>query len=232
MTNVDRSTVPGRVADARRGGTVTFVSGGAAERVEWARLHEDARAVAAALQARGVGPGAHVALLALTSRALVTAIQATWLAGATAVVLPLPMRMGSLGEFVAQTRARIAGADAALVAIGDELAAMLDRQEGDPPVVVLGQLLAEAAALGAGRFDPPAIDPESLAVLQFTSGSTAEPKGVMLPHRTILANLDGATEAAALDPESDVLVSWLPLYHDMGLIGLLTLAMITGTDLV
>jgi fatty-acyl-CoA synthase len=69
-------------------------------------------------------------------------------------------------------------------------------------------------------------------VLQFTSGSTADPKGVMLPHRTVLANLDAAAIAAELDPGDDVLVSWLPLYHDMGLIGLMTLPMITGTDLV
>jgi fatty-acyl-CoA synthase len=54
----------------------------------------------------------------------------------------------------------------------------------------------------------------------------------MLPHRTILANLDAAAIAAELDPDDDVLVSWLPLYHDMGLIGLMTLPMITGTDLV
>src|SRR6185503_161379 len=74
--------------------------------------------------------------------------------------------------------------------------------------------------------------PERLAVLQFTSGSTADPKGVMLPHRTVLANLDAAAEAAQLDPDDDVMVSWLPLYHDMGLIGLLTLPMISGTDLV
>jgi fatty-acyl-CoA synthase len=54
----------------------------------------------------------------------------------------------------------------------------------------------------------------------------------MLPHDRVLANLDAAYVAAALDPASDVLVSWLPLYHDMGLIGLLALPMITGIDLV
>ena len=65
--------------------------------------------MAVALTRRGVGPGAHVALLGPTSRPLVTAIQAVWLAGATVVVLPLPMRMSSLDDFVAQTRARVAG---------------------------------------------------------------------------------------------------------------------------
>ncbi len=69
-------------------------------------------------------------------------------------------------------------------------------------------------------------------MLQFTSGSTADPKGVMLSHRQVLANLDGVVEAAEVDLDADVIVSWLPLYHDMGLIGLLTIPMITGIDLV
>src|SRR4051812_25231755 len=84
------------IAATERGGTITFLSAegpAAGQRVEWAVLHEEAKAMAVALAARGVGPGAHVALLGPTSRPFVTAIQAVWLAGATAVVLPLPMRM-------------------------------------------------------------------------------------------------------------------------------------------
>src|SRR5438874_10170534 len=97
---------------------VTFLQGtDPPERVLWARLYDDAVVMAAGLQARGVGPGTHVALLGPTSRAFVTAIEATWLAGATLIVLPLPMRLGSLDEFVAQTRARMRGADAALVVV-------------------------------------------------------------------------------------------------------------------
>jgi len=75
-------------------------------------------------------------------------------------------------------------------------------------------------------------DPDALGVLQFTSGSTSEPKGVMLPHRTIVANLDAVTVGAELDATRDVMVSWLPLYHDMGLVGFCMLPMSTGTDLV
>ena len=70
--------------------------------------------------------------------------------------------------------------------------------------------------------------PRRLAVLQFTSGSTAEPKGVMLSHRAVCANLDAIEEAAYLDRDDDVMVSWLPLYHDMGLIGFWTLPMTHG----
>src|SRR5258708_1001005 len=83
-----------------RGGTITFVGSGGEDRVPWAQLHDEARGMAAGLQARGVSPGDHVALLGPTTRPLVTALQAIWLAGAAAVMLPLPMRMGSIEEFV------------------------------------------------------------------------------------------------------------------------------------
>jgi fatty-acyl-CoA synthase len=223
-------TLPARIERAaERNGSVTFVGADpdSADRVPWGQLHADARAMAAALQARGIEPGHHVALLGPTTRALVTAIQATWLAGATVVVLPLPMRLGSLEEFVSQTRARVKGADTAMILIDGDLAPFLEPAPGDPPTVVLSELTGTK-----GEPTLPAPDPDGLAVLQFTSGSTAEPKGVMLPHRTILANIDGAEIAAEVELDSDRVISWLPLYHDMGLIGLLTLPMVTGIDLV
>ena len=218
-----------RAISARPGGTITFVGGGQEDRVPWAQLHDDARTMAAGLQARGVGPGAHIGILGATSRPLVTAIQAAWLCGGAAVVLPLPMRLGSIEEFAAQTRARIRNADVALVLIDPDLAPFVEAKPGDPPFV----LLTEAATgYRADHFDRPADDPDALAILQFTSGSTADPKGVMLPNGTVGANLDAIAEAAELDVDDDVLVSWLPLYHDMGLIGLMSLPMTTGADLV
>ena len=73
----------------------------------------------------------------------------------------------------------------------------------------------------ARRFVAPTVDPDALAILQFTSGSTADPKGVMLPHRCVTANIDAIRRGAAFDDDRDRVASWLPLYHDMGLIGLL-----------
>jgi fatty-acyl-CoA synthase len=167
----------------------------------------------------------HVALLGPTSRALVTAIQATWLAGGTLVCLPLPMRLGSIEEFVQQTRRRIFNAEAGLVVVDPELEPFLAVEPGDPPVVRLDELRGEARA-----WERPVDDPERLAIIQFTSGSTADPKGVMLPHRCVVDNIDAIVEGAALTSD-DVGVSWLPLYHDMGLIGLLLTPMLTGFDL-
>ena len=186
-------------------------------------------ATAVALAAHGVGVGDHVALLGPTSRKLVTTIRAVWLAGATVVVLPLPMRMSSLEAFVAQTRKRVIDADVALVVIDEQLAPFMDDQPGDPARISFDALAADGAR---GWMAPPA-DPDRLAILQYTSGSTSDPKGVMLPERTLLANLDALTTAGRLDQEGpDVFVSWLPLYHDMGLVGILTTAMAFGNDLV
>jgi fatty-acyl-CoA synthase len=213
---------------AARATSITFVVDGAEDSVSWGELHEQAKGYATALQEQGVRPGDHVALLSPTTRQLVTAIQGTWLAGATIVVLPLPMRLSSIEEFVAQTRRRIRHADTCLVVADPELAAFVAPEPGDAPMVGFDDLTTGDPALWVRPPD----DPERLAILQFTSGSTSDPKGVMLPERVLCANLDAVAEAAGLDPDDDVLVSWLPLYHDMGLVGLLTLPMSTGTRLV
>ena len=192
-------TLPARMtAAAERGGVVRFVSGDSIDAVSWAELLNDALRLAGTLARRGVGPGAHVALLGTTSRSLTTTIQATWLAGGTVMVLPLPMRLGSVEEFVTQTRTRILAGDTALLVIDDDLAAFYEPAPGDPEIVLMRELFADAANNRPDAFTIPTIDPDSLAVLQFTSGSTSDPKGVMLPHRTVVANLDAATTAAEL----------------------------------
>ena len=222
-------TLPSRIqAAARVDGEVVFVDGDSADVTTWSELHRDARSVAADLVARGVTAGDHVAILGPTSRSLVTAIQATWLCGATLVMLPLPMRMGSLAQFVEQTRNRMRAADVAWVAMDGGLSQFVTFDDSDPPIIDL-------ATVGAG-FDgaelPVAeVTADELAVLQFTSGSTSEPKGVMLTHGQVCANLDAIIEASRFTAD-DVVVSWLPLYHDMGLIGLLCTPMTTGAGLV
>ncbi len=218
---------------AARGHTVTFVVGGVEVVVPWSQVHDEARAVAAALQARGVGPGHHVALLGPTSRELVTAVEAIWLAGATVVVLPLPMRLGSIEEFVDQTRLRIRNADISLVIADAELVPFMGAPEpDDPPLVDFDDIGPGPGAPTAADWVRVPDDLERIAILQFTSGSTADPKGVVLPERAVCANLDAIATAAGLDVDGDCLVSWLPLYHDMGLVGILGTAMTSGCRLV
>ncbi|MCB0978352.1 MAG: fatty acyl-AMP ligase [Acidimicrobiales bacterium] len=221
--------IPLRIQDpARRNGTVTFVDGDVESPTTWGELLDDAKGYAVALATHGVRPGDHVALLGPTNRELVTTIQAIWLAGATVVVLPLPMRMSSIDEFIAQTRRRLHDADIGLLVIDDDFRDLFAPAHDDPTTVGYKDLQGRDAA----DFRARDVDPSSLAILQFTSGSTSDPKGVMLPHRTVLANVDSLCSAISLDPQEDVAISWLPLYHDMGLVGILVSSMVSGVDLV
>ena len=200
--------------------------------VSWNEIHTDARVVAAALQARGLVPGDHVAILGPTSRAVMTAIQGCWLAGMASMVLPLPMRMGSLDVFIESTRARIRHGDAKVVLIDAMLADFYTATDGDPPIEPIDAFMPGAPGLpSADAWVRPPDDAERLVILQYTSGSTSEPKGVMIPDRVLRANIDASCAAAQLD-RHEVMVSWLPLYHDMGLVGFLSIPMTKGCQLV
>ena len=200
--------------------------------VSWNQIHAEARVVGAALQARGLVPGDHVAILGPTSRSLITIIQGCWLAGVASMVLPLPMRMGSLDAFIDSTRSRIRHGDAKLVLIDDLLADFYAQAAGDPPIEAMRAVLPGGSGQVSGeRLELPANDPERLVILQYTSGSTSEPKGVMIPDRVLTANIDASCTAAELTLD-EVMVSWLPLYHDMGLVGFLSIPMTRGVQLV
>ncbi len=216
--------------------TITFVGSAAGKTGEdvtitWGQMHRDALAMAAILQAKGVQVGDHIALLGPTTRNLVTAIQAVWLAGGSVSMLPIPMRFSSVEEFANQTRALMQHGDISMLLLDPDLAAFHEVKPGDPPVVLLSELEPGENRPTASDYQEIAYDPDRLAILQFTSGSTSSPKGVMLPHRILEANVSGMIEASLTTPE-DTFVSWLPLYHDMGLVGLLIVPMVVGCSLV
>ena len=226
-------TIASRIEHAAKGdGRVTFVTGEEPLTKTWGELHEEAKTMAAALQARGIDAGDHVAILGPTTPLLVTAIQATWLCAATPVVLPLPMRLASLEEFTAATKARIHGADCVAVLIDPDLAPFVEITPEDPPLYAFTDIDPATVEQTADDFIRPDYHEDDIFVLQFTSGSTSEPKGVTLPNHVVAANLDAILEAAEVDVDDDVMVSWLPLYHDMGLVGFCILPMSHGIDLV
>ncbi|MEV0720957.1 AMP-binding protein, partial [Asanoa sp. NPDC050611] len=185
--------------------------------VPWTDVHRQARLVAGRLAARGVRPGDRVALLGDTDVDLVTAIQATWLAGAAVTVLPQPATdPAHLRRILGDARPRLV-----LTASPDRL-----------PVADLANL-ADLAATGPATGplpDPP--DPGDLAILQYTSGSTRAPRGVPVKHAHLAANIDAIRAATDHDRIHRRTVSWLPLYHDMGLVGVLCTMMACGCDLV
>lgn len=216
---------------AKGPGSLTFVGGDEPLTKSWAQVHEEAKAMAARLQQENIGRGDHVAVLGPTTPDLVTAFQAIWLCGATLVVLPLPMRLASLEEFTSSTKARVRAADCVAVLVDPDFAPFVEIEPDDPPMLSLDQLAAPGGPSG-DDFIRPDYHPEDLFVLQFTSGSTSEPKGVVLPNHVVAANLDAIIEAAEVDIDAEVMVSWLPLYHDMGLVGFCILPMSAGIDLV
>ncbi len=231
------STIERLELAADSGTGVTFVGASMAteagpQQIGWGEIHDDARAVGAALQARGLVPGDHVAILGPTSRELITIIRGCWMAGLASMVLPLPMRMGSLDVFIDSTRGRILHGDAKLLLIDDLLADFYAAAAGDPPILPMKAIMPGAPNVPTGdALEIPPHDAERLVILQYTSGSTSEPKGVMIPDRVLSANIDACAEAAELNRD-DAMVSWLPLYHDMGLVGFLALPMTKGVDLV
>jgi acyl carrier protein len=190
---------------------------GSLEQLSYAGLLRGAQAVAAALQQRQVRPGQTVGLMLPSGSAFFCCFFGCLLAGAVPVPLYPPSRRSRLAEHLLRQVGILNNAEAVLLITFNqaELAARL--LEGEvaslSDVVDAETLLAHEAAPAPVR-----IDSDALALLQYTSGSTGAPKGVMLTHAQLLANVRAMGTALALGPD-DVCVSWLPLYHDMGLIG-------------
>ena len=188
----------------------------------WGDVRARAERIAAALAARGVAPGDRVAIVLRTEPAFLDAFFGAWLAGAVPVPLYPPVRLGRMEEYLAQTARMLAVSGARLVVSAGAVRRLL----GSAVARAAPQLgCADVAELadGGGRLARlPA--PEELALVQFSSGSTVDPKPVALTHAALQAQADALL--GVVEPDArDALVSWLPLYHDMGLIGCLLCAM-------
>lgn len=207
----------------------------APRRRTWAQIHAEARRAAAALgesdgAAPELAPGGSVGVLAGEPAAIAPAAQAVWLRGGSVTMLHQPTPRTDLAEWAEDTVRVLRMIDASMVLLGppfDALAPILT--EHGVPFRGIGSLDAEPSpdaptADGAGEDDT--------ALLQLTSGSTAEPKAVRITHRNLHANITAMIKAAQLDTGRDVMVSWLPLFHDMGMVGFLTVPMVTGLELV
>jgi 1-acyl-sn-glycerol-3-phosphate acyltransferase len=202
---------------------------GSPEDVTYQALHKEAAAVAAGLLARDVMPGDTVAIMLPTGREYFVTFAGVVLAGAVPVPIYPPARPSQLADHLRRHTGILTNARAALlvtvpeaVSLGNLLRANVDSLRH---VVV-----AESLAGGAGGALP---RPRSadLALVQYTSGSTGQPKGVALTHDNLLANIRAMGEAVAVSG-ADTFVSWLPLYHDMGLIGAWLSSLYYGVPLV
>ncbi|MFN7144388.1 MAG: AMP-binding protein, partial [Myxococcota bacterium] len=199
----------------------TFVPGHGDESfLSFADLADEALRVAARLARTGLRPGDRLALVLPEPREFVIAFFGAIAGGFVPVPMYPPLSLGKLDAYM-ESAARILGAAGARALLtSDQLAPLLWGLVGKADVRDLHTLTKLAAGPAADPAALPAVGPDDLCFLQFTSGSTSDPKGVMVTHANLLANTKAsAVDGAALDPETDRLVSWLPLYHDMGLIG-------------
>ena len=186
------------------------------EPMRYAELRSEAERIAGGLAELGVASGDAVAIMLPTSLAFFHVFFAILLAGAVPVPIYPPMRASDIEDHL-RRQSRILGNCLAKLLVADSdtqpVAGMLrDLVPTLRRCVTIADLVRPAAAAPRpGRS-------QDLALLQYTSGSTGNPKGVMLTHANLLANIRAMGRAIAADSR-DVFVSWLPLYHDMGLIG-------------
>jgi fatty-acyl-CoA synthase len=193
-------------------------------------LHTAAQRCAAELTRRGVAAGSRVALMLPTSRAFFVSYAGILLAGAIPVPIYPPFRADRIEEYAARQSAILNNAGVCLLLTfrrAEAVAKLLKPRVDSLAAVVDAERLLDAADKAPGP--SPGARPvhvsgarerttNDIALLQYTSGSTGDPKGVVLTHANLLANIRAIGEAVEMGP-NDSGVSWLPLYHDMGLIG-------------
>ncbi|MDF9817173.1 AMP-binding protein [Streptomyces sp. SPB162] len=196
-------------------------------RLTYRALHESAQRVAAGLVADGVRPGDRVCLLSGTDEPLLRTLFGVWYAGAIPVLLPLPRRRGELDGFLADIGRRVEAVDARVLGVADAYAEFFqDLARPQRRVAAMSDL----AAGGPGAAPPLPQDAQATALLQFTSGTTKSSRAVMLSHHNVLSNMAAVWHGYGVGPD-EVGMTWLPLNHDMGIIGLLG-CVARGNDVV
>ena len=191
---------------------------GSVTSLSFAQLVARARHAQARLQAHGLRKGDRLGLIISDNEHCVTAFLGAVMAGIVPVLLPLPPVVGDARGYADLVR-RIA-------AVSRSRRLVVSRRDVCR-VPVLPAALLESALTIEDLLDEPAAEPdetpltpEDTCFLQFTSGSSADPKGVVVSHRNVATNARAMLgDALRVDPTTDVGVCWLPLYHDMGLVG-------------
>jgi len=184
----------------------------------YGELARAARAVAAGLIARDVAPRDRIAIMLPTGTEFFAAFFGALYAGAVPVPIYPPMQLSQLEEYLRRQAKILRNAEATLLVtvpealrLGGLLSGLVPSLRGIESVHNLAKAPTEGPL-------PALTDPGATALIQYTSGSTGDPKGVVLSHANLLANIRAILKAVDAT-SADVLLSWLPLYHDMGLIG-------------
>jgi fatty-acyl-CoA synthase len=206
-----------------------LVTGGpdATVRRSWGDVHREARGMAGALANSGVGPGSAVAVLAGDAADVAPLAQAVWMRGASLTMLQQPTPRTDLASWLADTIRAATMVRAALIIVGPPFA------DAVRALTAAGQRVAAVSDLRTGpAIEPLHPDESAVAMYQLTSGSTGTPKAVEITHANLMANSVGLVTALGVDTSTEVMVSWLPLSHDMGMVGFLTHPMQLGIELI
>ncbi len=185
--------------------------------ISYGRLLDTASQVAAGLRHAGLRPNETVAIMLPTCADFFYAFFGVMLAGAVAVPIYPPARPDKIEEYVRRQVLILRNADVRFLISFDRVRAVSQILRLSIPSLI--QVTSVEALAGSGaRLPSGGIEPAEIAFIQYTSGSTGDPKGVVLTHGNVLANVRGIGESVQFRRD-DTVVSWLPLYHDMGLIG-------------
>src|SRR3954454_129614 len=193
----------------------------------WAEVHQRARRVAGGLAAAGIGHGDAVAVLAGAPVEIAPIAQGIWMRGASLTMLHQPTPRTDLVRWADETMGVIDMIDAKAVVISDPFMAAAPVLAGRGMTVLTAEALLASAPVW-----PVDTNEDDVALMQLTSGSTGSPKAVQITHANIVANAEAMMDGCNFDLDTDVIVSWLPCFHDMGMTGYLTVPMYIGAELV
>ena len=193
----------------------------------WREVHERARRIAGGLAAAGVGHGDAIGVLAGAPVEIAPTAQGLWMRGASITMLHQPTPRTDLVSWAQDTIAVIEMIAAKAVIVSEPFLAAVPVLEQHGVTVLTVTDLLEAQPIA-----PVETHELDIALMQLTSGSTGSPKAVQITHGNFVSNAEAMFAGAEVDTDNDVIVSWLPLFHDMGMTGFLTVPMYFGVELV
>ncbi|MFM9260920.1 fatty acyl-AMP ligase [Rhodococcus sp. 5A-K4] len=196
-------------------------------RQTWGDIHQEARRMAGGLAEVGIDRGVAIGILAGQPVDIAPACQATWMRGASVTMLHQPTPRTDLGVWAQDTETVIDMISAKAVILGAPFdAAKPLLEERGITVVTVDELR------GGTSIDPVETAESDIALQQLTSGSTGSPKAVQITHENFYTNAYAMINRIKFSIEDDVMVSWLPLFHDMGMVGFLTVPMQVGAEVI
>ncbi len=191
------------------------------ELMPYAVLRDEARATARRLLGLGLEPGDRVAVLAETRPEFIIVFYACQYAGLVPVPVPAVVNLGGRDAYLKQLQFFLRNSAARAAFASEEFYAFLSEcaASGANDLLFLGRLADLEALPMVPRAALPPTDPERVAYVQYTSGSTRVARGAVIEQRAVMCNLEGIVRHGLEVTPADRVFSWLPLYHDMGLIG-------------